>query len=137
MPGPRIARQYVRLFARCGIGRVVPGQVGISPHRGIAAMTIGAAEPDGGRDMHGRGFGGDVARLATLGLGQRLVDGLPFGRRGGDNQRVIAHHRPLPFAGDERRDGDQQPGTKDQRRAQHQGARGPHQYVNITLASTE
>ena len=65
IPAPGIARRHMRRLARGDIGRCRGRQRSVSHHPGIAAMAIGAAQPHGGRDMHGGGIGICVAADAA------------------------------------------------------------------------
>ena len=114
MPAFGIARQHVGQLARGDVIGVIVRQLAVAAHRGVAAVAIGAAEPDGGRLVHRRRIGADVARIAAVGLGRDLIERLPGRSRRRDDAAVVARHRSLFL-------GRAQPVPRQQRRGEDGG----------------
>ena len=104
MPALGIARQHVRRLAQLHIFGALRVEPGRRANLGLAAVAVGAAEHDGGRQVHRIGVGLGVAGQAAGALGVGLRPGLVG--RGRRRDGIFDVARLLALGGDQLRRAD-------------------------------
>ena len=93
--------------------------------RQIAAVTVGAAEPNSRGLVHRRRVAAYMARIAAVGLGRDLLERLSGGRGRGGDAAVVALDRGFAFGGAQRVAGEE--GGGEQRGHGEEAKHGAHQ----------